>query len=211
MTRTKPRRWIAAEIEGLDPATDYEEIWRLTSSYGLNDFALNLVYAHLFPHFILPPHGSVPLWDNGRGKVVEHASQRLEDTIRNNLLWWYYGLDTAPELLEDPQRPRPRAGRPEDPAACDGTNDPARPACRTRPGDDVLRSADGDEQGAASRTQPPDPAVRRGVLRLLPRPPSPPAPPGPSSGRFRRRAAHRGLLRRCPCRCRCRPGAVSVS
>ena len=50
-TRTKPRRWIAAEIERLDPATDYEAIWRLTSSYGLNDFALNLVYAHLFPHW----------------------------------------------------------------------------------------------------------------------------------------------------------------
>ena len=45
MTRTKPRRWIAAEIERLDPVTDYEAIWRLTSSYGLNDFALNLFYA----------------------------------------------------------------------------------------------------------------------------------------------------------------------
>ena len=47
--RTRPRRWIAAEIESLDPATDYEAIWRLTSSYGLNDFALNLVYAHRSP------------------------------------------------------------------------------------------------------------------------------------------------------------------
>ena len=59
--RTRPRRWIAAEIQSLDPAADYETIWRLTSSYGLNDFALNLVYAHLFPHFYLPPHGSRPL------------------------------------------------------------------------------------------------------------------------------------------------------
>jgi hypothetical protein len=31
-----------------------EEQLLLTSSYGLNGFALNLVYAHLFPHFILP-------------------------------------------------------------------------------------------------------------------------------------------------------------
>ena len=89
--RTRPRRWIAAEIESLDPATDYEAIWRLTSSYGLNDFALNLVYAHLFPHFYLPPHGSRPLWDGGDGKVVERALQRVEDTIRNNLLWWFHG------------------------------------------------------------------------------------------------------------------------
>jgi hypothetical protein len=89
--RTKPRRWIAAEIETLDPATDYAAIWRLTSSYGLNDFALNLVYAHLFPHFYLPSHGSRPLWDDGGGKVVERAAQRVEDTIRNNLLWWFHG------------------------------------------------------------------------------------------------------------------------
>jgi hypothetical protein len=91
MTRTKPRRWIAAEIERLDPVTDYEAIWRLTSSYGLNDFALNLFYAHLFPHFYLPPNGSRPLWDDGDGKVIERAAQRVEDTIRNNLLWWFYG------------------------------------------------------------------------------------------------------------------------
>lgn len=89
--RTRPRRWIAAEIESLDPATDYEAIWRLTSSYGLNDFALNLVYAHLFPHFYLPPHGSQPLWDGGDGKVIERALQRVEDTIRNNLMWWFHG------------------------------------------------------------------------------------------------------------------------
>jgi hypothetical protein len=89
--RTKPRRWIAEEIERLDPETDYEVIWRLTSSYGLNEFALNLVYAHLFPHFYLPAHGSGPLWDGGDGKVVERALQRVEDTIRNNLLWWYHG------------------------------------------------------------------------------------------------------------------------
>jgi flavin reductase (DIM6/NTAB) family NADH-FMN oxidoreductase RutF len=89
--RGKPRRWITAEIERLNPETDYAAIWRLTSSYGLNDFALNLVYAHLFPHSYLPPHGSRPLWDDGDGKVVERALQRVEDTIRNNLLWWYYG------------------------------------------------------------------------------------------------------------------------
>ena len=85
------RRWIANEIERLDPEQDYEKIWRLTSSYGLDDFALNLVYAHLFPHFYLPSHGARPLWHGGDGKVVERATQRVEDTIRNNLVWWFYG------------------------------------------------------------------------------------------------------------------------
>lgn len=73
-TRTRPRRWTAAEIESLDPAADYEAIWRLTSSYGLSDFALNLVHAHLLPHFYLPSHGSQPLWDGGDGKVVERPT-----------------------------------------------------------------------------------------------------------------------------------------
>jgi hypothetical protein len=74
MTRTRPRRWIAAEIERLGPTAGYEAIWRLTSSYGLNDFALNLFYAHLFPYFYLPPNGSRPLWDGGDGKVIERAA-----------------------------------------------------------------------------------------------------------------------------------------
>jgi hypothetical protein len=89
--RAKPRRWIADELATLDPVRDYEAVWRLTASYGLDDFALNLVYAHLFPHFYLPHHGARPLWDEGDGKVVEHALQRVEDTVRNNLVWWFYG------------------------------------------------------------------------------------------------------------------------
>jgi len=91
MQRTHRRRWIAQEIDRLDPDTDYEAIWRLTSSYGLNEFALNLVYAHLFPHFYVPEHGAEPLWDHGGGKVIERATQRVEDTVRNNLIWWFYG------------------------------------------------------------------------------------------------------------------------
>jgi hypothetical protein len=87
----QPRRWIAQRIEQLDPETDYVEIWRLTSTYGLTDFALNLVYTHLFPHFYVPRHGAKPLWHNGDGKVLERATQRVEDTVRNNLLWWHYG------------------------------------------------------------------------------------------------------------------------
>ena len=39
---SRSRRWIAQEIERLDPEVDYEAIWRLTSTYGLDDFAVNL-------------------------------------------------------------------------------------------------------------------------------------------------------------------------
>jgi hypothetical protein len=60
--KSKTYRAIRYELAGAaknkvsHPTSVYlrEEQLLLTSSYGLNDFALNLVYAHLFPHFILP-------------------------------------------------------------------------------------------------------------------------------------------------------------
>lgn len=54
----KPYWWIQKEIEGLDPYTDYEKIYRLTSSYDLTDFLNNLVYALTFPNFVVTPHGA---------------------------------------------------------------------------------------------------------------------------------------------------------
>ncbi|MFF4630037.1 hypothetical protein [Streptomyces griseorubiginosus] len=88
---SKPRRWIAQRIEQLDPETDYVEIWRLTITYGLDDFSANLSYTQVFPHFYIARHGAQPLWHEGDGKVVERATQRVEDTIRANLVWWHYG------------------------------------------------------------------------------------------------------------------------
>ena len=37
----KPKKWIADKIESLDPYKDYIEIWRLSSSYRLNDLAVS--------------------------------------------------------------------------------------------------------------------------------------------------------------------------
>ena len=79
----QPRRWIADEIERLDPERDYEAIWRLTSSYGLDDFALNLVYAHLFPHFYLPSHGARPLnYNHYKIPLMENLVKRaIRDAV----------------------------------------------------------------------------------------------------------------------------------
>jgi hypothetical protein len=54
----KPRKWIQQRIWSLDPNVGYEEIWRLTSSYGLTGFTQNLVYAITFPNFIVTPRGA---------------------------------------------------------------------------------------------------------------------------------------------------------
>ncbi|EOD43880.1 putative trans-anethole oxidase protein [Neofusicoccum parvum UCRNP2] len=87
--------WISREIESLDPYTDYEKIYRLSSAYGLNDFANNLIYALTFPNFVVTPHGAEVVWRDDGGKVLSKATQREEETQNNNALWWYYGPSDA--------------------------------------------------------------------------------------------------------------------
>ena len=85
-----PHKWIDAEIAGLDPEVDWARIYRLSNAYRPNDFMLDLLYAHVFPHFMVPVHGAEPVWRDGQdAKVVERASVRADDTSWHNMLWWY--------------------------------------------------------------------------------------------------------------------------
>ncbi|KAL1873174.1 hypothetical protein Daus18300_003993 [Diaporthe australafricana] len=83
--------WISKAIDTLDPETDYELIWRLTSSYHLSDFANYLVYSLTFPNFIVNPNGAEVVWRADGGKVVHKAADRIERTESYNMTWWYYG------------------------------------------------------------------------------------------------------------------------
>ncbi|KIX10686.1 uncharacterized protein Z518_01770 [Rhinocladiella mackenziei CBS 650.93] len=83
--------WINKAISQLDPETQYEEIFRLMSSYRLSDFMNNLIYAVTFPNFILDEWGSEAVWREDGGKMIEKATRRLEETENNNMVWWYYG------------------------------------------------------------------------------------------------------------------------
>lgn len=87
----KPRKWIQQRIESLDPDVDYEEIWRLTSSYGLTGFTQNLVYAITFPNFIATPQGAEAVWRADGGKILWKATQRVEQTANINAIWWWHG------------------------------------------------------------------------------------------------------------------------
>lgn len=87
----QPRKWIADEIQSLDPHTDYVRIWQLSSSYGSNEFIQNMVYALTFPNFIVTEWGSEAVWREDGGKVVERSSSRVEQTQNANALWWWYG------------------------------------------------------------------------------------------------------------------------
>lgn len=89
--RKKPYHWIAKEIESLDPNTDYEKIFRLSASYGGNDFINNLVYTLIFPNFVVTEHGARAVWREDGGKVLGAATARVEQTETYNATWWYYG------------------------------------------------------------------------------------------------------------------------
>lgn len=74
------RKWIAARIDQLDPATDYDEIWKLSAAYRPTDFIMNLVYAVTFPHFFVRELDALPLIDNGDGKILKNSFRRSDDT-----------------------------------------------------------------------------------------------------------------------------------
>ncbi|KAA3517627.1 hypothetical protein G6L63_20785 [Agrobacterium vitis] len=86
-----PKKWIQNEIQSLDPEKDYVRIWRLSSSYGLNDFMQNFIYALTFPNFVVTEWGAEVVWRDDGGKVVDRATSRVEQTSSANALWWFYG------------------------------------------------------------------------------------------------------------------------
>lgn len=91
MARTKPRKWIADEIARLDPHTDYEQIWALSSIYYVNDFLMNWVYAITFPRFLVTLRGADAVLRNGEGKIYTKPDKRMDDTGRHMLVWWENG------------------------------------------------------------------------------------------------------------------------
>lgn len=85
------RKWIAKRIAELDPAVDYDEIWKLAAAYRPNDFMMNLVYAVTFPHFFVREHDELPLINGGQGKILTRPDRRSEDTSSKLQLWWHHG------------------------------------------------------------------------------------------------------------------------
>lgn len=81
-------------MDALDPEQDWAEIYKLMSTYESSEFILDFLYAYTFPHFMVPYHGSEPVWRNGeKPKVVVHGYQRSEDTNHHNMIWAHYGPD----------------------------------------------------------------------------------------------------------------------
>lgn len=92
-------KWIAQEIERLDPEVDYERIFALSTVYYLNDFDMNVLYTLGFAHFILPPWGGETVARGGKGKIVGQKQKRANDTLRHFWTWFEYG-PSHPHTME---------------------------------------------------------------------------------------------------------------
>ncbi|MFI2249666.1 hypothetical protein ACH49C_35870 [Rhodococcus sp. NPDC019609] len=84
-------KWIAARIEELDPRVDYEEIWKLSTCYYVNDFTMNILYSTGFPHFMLAPSGGQTISRGGHGKVILEHQKRETDTMNHFWKWFEFG------------------------------------------------------------------------------------------------------------------------
>ncbi|MGW1742030.1 oxygenase MpaB family protein [Nocardia sp. NPDC001965] len=88
-----PRKWIADRISGLDPEVDYDEIWKLMTSYRSNDFINNLHYTVTFPHFFLFESVARSVYSSGAGKILNDPDKRADDTMRKMHIWWQNGAN----------------------------------------------------------------------------------------------------------------------
>lgn len=87
----KPWKWVQREIQSLDPEKDYERIWRLSISYKVEHFTLNLFYAVMFPNIIVPEQAARPVWREDGGKVLHKSTHRAQQTGEFVALVSWYG------------------------------------------------------------------------------------------------------------------------
>ena len=86
-----PYKWIAKEIETLDPYVDYERIWKLTTCYYVDNFLMNYLYSVGVPYFMLPPWGGETLARASKGKMITAPDARADDTSNHFWTWFEFG------------------------------------------------------------------------------------------------------------------------
>jgi len=103
-TREKPRKWIDAEIEALDPDVDHARIWQLGNAYRTSPMILNMAVCQGFLRLVGPGSGARTLVRDGAGKVVQHQQRRIEGTMRE--VWTWYTSEGAhdPRVRESVER-----------------------------------------------------------------------------------------------------------
>jgi hypothetical protein len=92
-TSVSRRKWIAERIEQLDEETDYVEIVRLSTLYGVNDLQLHWFYAVGTPAAGIAPAVIDAVWRNGTGKYTTQATKRKDDSCDHLMEWFEHGPD----------------------------------------------------------------------------------------------------------------------
>lgn len=87
----KGYKWIAREIDRLDPEVDYERIWALTSIYYANRFVLNLLYTTGVAKVLLNSEAAATLVRGGQGPIMVDGQRRQTETIGYFLRWFELG------------------------------------------------------------------------------------------------------------------------
>ncbi|MGQ0463703.1 MAG: hypothetical protein ACT4QG_00115 [Sporichthyaceae bacterium] len=88
-------RWIAAEIERLDPEVDYERIWALSATYWVDEFMMSFLYSVSFPNFMMPANGGRTVGRGGTGPVLTAPDARAVDTVHHFWTWFAHGPSSA--------------------------------------------------------------------------------------------------------------------
>ncbi|HEX3612269.1 MAG TPA: hypothetical protein VHU88_11330 [Sporichthyaceae bacterium] len=84
-------KWIAGEIERLDPDVDYERIWALSSTYWVDEFMMSFLYSVSFPNFMLPANGGRTVGRGGTGPVITDPDRRQLETVHHFWTWFAHG------------------------------------------------------------------------------------------------------------------------
>jgi hypothetical protein len=84
-------KWIAAEIERLDPETDYERIWALSATYWVDEFMMSFLYSVSFPNFMMPANGGRAVGRQGTGPLLTSPDKRQVDTVHHFWTWFEHG------------------------------------------------------------------------------------------------------------------------
>ncbi|MBB5498702.1 hypothetical protein [Paraburkholderia sp. MM5384-R2] len=86
----KGYKWIAREIESLDPEVHYERIWALSTTYYVDDMFMNILYTTGIQCFTQPPAGSVIMGQITK-KAITKKQKRTDDTLQHFWKWFEFG------------------------------------------------------------------------------------------------------------------------
>jgi hypothetical protein len=92
--RTKPRKWIQAELDRLDPDKDYDQMMKLNGLYRADEAFQDIIYSISMPNVAVTNHGALSLFKSDEsGKSIRYPEKRMDHTALHHLIWFEFGSD----------------------------------------------------------------------------------------------------------------------